>query len=111
MGKVTGGLIGITRNATARDRWCLTSNEKAQLSDDTREMFGLVADTDGNEFTHKDCTSTRKKRDANYAMKLKAQLEIFSHESVDLLTITTGDVTPDEVKRDQLTAQSNGNNI
>lgn len=35
-GKVAGGLVGITRADSARDRWCLTYNERAQLSENTR---------------------------------------------------------------------------
>ena len=38
-GKVAGGLVGITRTDSARDRWCLTYNERAKLSEDTKEMF------------------------------------------------------------------------
>ena len=30
-GKVAGGLVGITRSDAARDRWCITYNERAQL--------------------------------------------------------------------------------
>ena len=38
-GKVAGGLFGITRTVLARDGWCLTYNERAKLSEDTKEMF------------------------------------------------------------------------
>ena len=39
-GKVAGGLIGITRNETARNHWSITYNERASLAEDTRSLFG-----------------------------------------------------------------------
>ena len=42
-GKDACGLVGITRTDSARDRWCLTYNERAQLAKDTRSMFNLHA--------------------------------------------------------------------
>lgn len=42
-GKVAGGLVGIMRTDSTRNRWCLTYNERAQLSEDTKAMFGVVA--------------------------------------------------------------------
>jgi hypothetical protein len=32
-GKVAGGLVGITRTDTACKRWCITYNERAQLTE------------------------------------------------------------------------------
>ncbi len=39
-GKVAGGLIGITRSESAREKWCLTYNDMARLSESTRHMLG-----------------------------------------------------------------------
>ena len=39
MGKIAGGLTGITRSDGARDRCCLTYNERANLAQHTRVMF------------------------------------------------------------------------
>lgn len=36
---VAGGLIGLTRHDCARDRWCLTLNERSKLVEDTCAMF------------------------------------------------------------------------
>ncbi len=46
-GKVAGGLIGITRNDTARNRWSITYNERATLAENTKSLFGLTHDDDG----------------------------------------------------------------
>ena len=42
-GKVSGGLVGITRMRTesARDRWCLSYNERAKLSEETKRCLAL----------------------------------------------------------------------
>ena len=44
---MAGGLVGITRTESARDRWCLTYNERAKLSEDKKEMFGIGTAKDG----------------------------------------------------------------
>ena len=108
MGKVAGGLVGITRNDTARDRWSLTYNERAKLSEDTRAMFGIAADADDDEFIHKDSGPTRMRRDCNDVLKIKAQFERFAHDSSQLLTLTTGEIASDDVKQDLLNAKANG---
>jgi len=60
VGKVAGGLVGITQTDSARDRWCLTYNERAQLVVETRHMFGLdTEDEDGT--SHKDFGPKRKR--------------------------------------------------
>ncbi|XDV22773.1 hypothetical protein PO909_027594 [Leuciscus waleckii] len=53
-GKVAGGLIGMTRNETARNRWSITYNERASLAQDTRSLFGLTHDGEDDEDNHKD---------------------------------------------------------
>ena len=60
-GKVAGGLVGITRTESARDHWCLTYNERAKLSDDTKEMFGIETAKYGvgHKETRKGKSSTR----------------------------------------------------
>ncbi len=39
-GKVAGGLVGITRSEGTRERWCLTYNDMARLSESTRKHVG-----------------------------------------------------------------------
>ncbi len=52
VGKISGGLVGITRTDSARDRWCLTYSERARLADDTKAMFNMSNDADEDEETH-----------------------------------------------------------
>ena len=42
--KMQNGIIGITRNDQARDRFCVTWSERTQVSEDTRHLFGLEDD-------------------------------------------------------------------
>ena len=44
--KVSGGIVGITRRSAARNKWCLTYNEKSRLAEPTYKMFGLHVDVD-----------------------------------------------------------------
>ena len=67
-GKVAGGLVGITRTESARDRWCLTYNERAMLSEDTKEMFGIGTAKDG--VGHKDLGKARVQRDEEDVQRL-----------------------------------------
>ena len=56
--KVAGGLVGITRNEGARNRWSLTYNERATLVENTRSLFGMIHADECDEMSHKDCLST-----------------------------------------------------
>ena len=69
-GKVAGGLVGITRTDSARDRWCLSYSERAKLSEDTKEMFNVLE----RECTSaKDLGKARMRQDAEDVATLEAQ--------------------------------------
>jgi len=53
MGKVAGGLIGISRSDYARNRWGLTYMIRSQLAEDTKTMLGVNHNSDSDS-THKD---------------------------------------------------------
>lgn len=96
-GKVAGGLVGITRTDSARDRWCLIYNERAKLSEDTKEMFNVLESA-------KDLGKARIRQDAEDVAKLEAQFtkyEVFRCTS-DLVVVTTGDVASNAIKQDLL---------
>ena len=44
------GIIGITRNDQARDRFCVTWSDRTLISEDTRHLFG-VEDDEESSFT------------------------------------------------------------
>ena len=95
-GKVAGGLVGITRNDSAMDRWCLTYNDRAALSDQTFKMLGLRLDDDGDT-EHKESNPARLARDEADVTRIQTQLEhykVFTSNSPDLISISTNDVAP-----------------
>ena len=63
VGKVAGGLVGITRSNSANDRWCLTYNERSHFVDETSVMFGLtIDDAQYAPSANKDVGTSRIKR-------------------------------------------------
>ena len=52
--KVSGGIVRITHIDAAQDRWCLTYNKCAIISDDTLRMFGQQHDETNDNWTHMD---------------------------------------------------------
>ena len=110
-GKVAGGLVGITRTESARDRWCLTYNERAKLSEDTKAMFDVGAETKGA--SHKDLGKARMQRDEEHVLKLVSlfrRYDVF-RETGNLVVVTTGDVASEEIKQDLLKAEEIGKTI
>ena len=109
-GKVAGGVVGITRTDSARDCWCLTYNERAKLSEDTKEMFNVLE----RECTSaKDLGKARMRQDAEDVAKLEAQFtkyEVFRCTS-DLVVVTTGDVVSNAIKQDLLGIEEIGKKV
>lgn len=97
-GKVARGLVGITRTVSARDRWCLTYNERVKLSEDTKEMFNVLE----NECTSaKYLGKARMRQDAEDVAKLEAQFtkyEVFRCTS-DLVVVATGDMASNAINK------------
>lgn len=44
MAEVSEGLVGITRNESALDHWCLTVNEQPALPNASMMIFDMVAE-------------------------------------------------------------------
>lgn len=110
-GKVAGGLVGITRTESARDRWCLTYNERAKLSEDTKAMFCVGAEKE--VASHKDLGKARLQRDEEDVLKLVSHFgryDVF-RETENLVVITTGDVASEDIKKDLLGAEGIGKTI
>lgn len=114
-GKVAGGLVGITRNESARNRWSITYNERASLAQDTRCLFCLTHDGEDNEDTHKDCLPSRLRRDNVDVIQLVDQFQrynVFGEENMhDLVSLTTGDVASDDIIKDLTNAAESGKQI
>ena len=63
MAKVCGGLVGITRIDSARDKWCLTLNEKSAISDATFKMFNMDIDDINSDWGHQEAGPARLERE------------------------------------------------
>ena len=73
--KISNGVIGITLNDTARDKFCLSWNEKALVLADTRRLFGL-SDEDCTTFTsRKEADPSRLQTDEKNVINLMTQFK------------------------------------
>ncbi|KAE8295723.1 hypothetical protein D5F01_LYC06660 [Larimichthys crocea] len=84
-GKVAEGLVGITRNKSARHRLSITYNERASLAQDTRSLFCLTHDGEDDEDTHKDCLPSRLRRDNDDVIQLVDQFQRTLTEHLDMV--------------------------
>ena len=69
--------MGITHNQPARDRWCLTLNEKSVLSDATLKVFGMESQDVNDHWSHHDSGQARLTPDESDIKKLMCELEQF----------------------------------
>ena len=109
-GKVAGGLVGITRTDSERDRWCLTYNGRAKLSEDTKTMFN-AGGKEGD--SHRELGKARMRRDEEDVLKLVScfmKYEVF-RQAENLVSVTTGDVASEEIRHDLLGAEEIGKTI
>ena len=116
LGKVAGGLVGITRTESARDRWSLIYNERMRIAKSTWTMFGLQPDTDHDdlEWDHKDMGASRKDRDEQDVIRLRDEFKahnVFKITSAKLINISNGDVATDDIAESLLNAQTKGQEL
>ena len=99
MMKVSGGIIGITLNESARARFFLVSPEVAKISADTFKMSGTVSDSKAKH--HEDNESTLQRLSVN-VQSLKAVLQRcgnpFAYDGNDLYNIMTKEVMTEEIR-------------
>ena len=71
--KISNGIIGITRNDTARDKFCITWAERYFVSHPTRLMLNLEDTNDQNISFRKDAQQSRRMLDTEIVEGLKNQ--------------------------------------
>ena len=117
--KLSNGIIGITQNDTARDRFCTTWSERSQISEDTLQLFGLCKDDAEVDFTtRKDGLPSKRIQDWDAVAKLETQFRRFkvfteidqdaTSGDVKLRSLTTNDLATDGITTDLLTAEEKG---
>lgn len=107
--KSAGGLIGITLNKNAVQKWILSQGERAAILSQCERMVGLEKD----ELTRKDLLEGTKKRQQMHvetAIETVAELAInpFKNDECGLVHIISGAGAPDEVANDLLCSTTKG---
>lgn len=111
--KVSGGIVGIAHLDSSRDRWCLTYNERARISDDTLGLFGQQHDDVNDDWTHRDSGKSGLKRDEEDVRKLMGEFQrnkLFT-PSHDLVNLSTNDIAPEDIISELLSAREKGQNL
>ena len=73
-----GGLIGIIKSDTARDKWCLSYNDRSRFVGETSVIFTLATDdTESAPSASKDIGTSKITRNREDALKLADQLRRF----------------------------------
>lgn len=106
--KISGGMVGITRNKTAMDKWMLSCCDLSRLSEDIPAVVGLSDETSQSQ---KELGSKRINRDEDDVTKVMEQLQEFSpfgRDTTDLICISTNEVAPEEIRGDLCTAHQHG---
>ncbi|KAL5007723.1 hypothetical protein ScPMuIL_016529 [Solemya velum] len=99
--KVTGGLVGITQNASARERFFLTAPELSRLAVEAHEMAGSQKKSRKDHHELSKAVWTRQEENI---LKLKnviqSSMNPMTGECEDLINIITKVVMPNQVQKD-----------
>ena len=102
VGKVAGGLVGITRTEGARDQWCLTFNERSRIVDETSAMLDMrTVDEDFSPYV-KEAGPSRIRCDKKDVQKIAEQLKrfgIFQHNNESVVSLVTRDIASPQIPK------------
>jgi len=99
--KVTGGLVGITQNASARERFFLTAPELSRLAEEAQVMAGSPTTTRKEHHDLSLAVWTRQEENiARLKTVLISSMNPMKYEGEDLPNIITMVVMPAEVQND-----------
>ena len=85
-----GGIVGITKTASALSRWALSYNLRTQTAKKTKEM--LMTNNGNDDYIHNDCGVSRNKReeaDEGRITEVLQRLNMFGTSSTALQNIAT----------------------
>jgi hypothetical protein len=98
--KSIGGIIGISQNPGALDRWFFTSHARASVTTAVKDMYMQERN---NTDTHKEAATQRVARDEADVQKLLScfttnlMISPFSPENESLANLATGVVLPADI--------------
>ena len=99
--KLSGGLIGVMLNASARTRFFLVAPEQARLADEDQTMAGV---TSGEQAHHHELTDPVRSRRESNVLKLTTTIAEFinplSPENNGFFNIVTKAIMPEKVTND-----------
>lgn len=110
VGKVGGGIVGITKTTSALSRWALSYNQRSDITMKTREMFHVNVD---DTLVHKESSRSRKAQDASIEQKILNEIQrlnIFLAEDNEyvLKNAATKDLVTDTIADSLLNAEKYG---
>ena len=107
--KTSGGIIGISTNPSATQRWILTAYDRAAFTSCCRDLAGIVPD---KYATRKEEAQTRIARDERDVRSLLSTLDNwinpFRSEDEQLTSISLGVQAPPDLQVDLLTVYDKG---
>ena len=113
--KTKGGIIGISKQPGALNRWFLTAHERASATTATKKMAGLAeSESKSEECKHKETGPQRRMRDEKDVHQIVTMVNTqminpFSNDQPQTLcNIATGVVAPENVSKDLTNACSTG---
>ena len=110
--KVSGGLIGITLNPTARTKYFLIVPELARLAEQAKLMTGTSSKT---QTSHHNLTTAVRLREERNVQQLTASIQRFTNpftvEDPDLFNLVTKVRMPEKVKKDLCDQSVIGNKL
>ena len=104
-----GGIVGITKTASALSRWALSYNLRTQIAKKTKEM--LMIDNENDDYIHNECGVSRKKRDEadeGRIIEVLQHLNMFGTSSTALQNIATKDLASSDIESSLLDAEKLG---
>ena len=114
-GKKCGGLVGITRRATALSRWTLSYNLRTLIASQTKIMFHTIDeeedDNDDDDYTHNEATTGRRTKDDRDEDRLVTSLKqhgVFHNKSQTLQNMMNKDVVTATIQESLLSAERLG---
>ena len=108
--KVSGGLVGITLNPSARTKFFLIAPELSRLAEEARSMAGTTSTHSSAH--HHSLSASVFSREEKSIVQLLATMENFTNpfveQSEELFNLVTNVVTPTQVKKDMSEQSSIG---
>ena len=108
IGKKSGGLVGITRVASALSRWTLSYNLRTVIASQTTTMLRMTTDDEDDEYIHNECTKGRMEKDdideGNIVVSLKRH-GMFQDGGDTLKNLINKDVVTPQIQESLLSAE------